>query len=199
MQHVPGDEVVRVLGQLMCREKADDVLDGGRRHKEQDDAADDFEGAIEALEGDRDPERPVERSVVILHREIVPQRPFAHVAQVTFASVDFLWTGRSSVQEVKVREGASMMHYGYGNGGDHWGLWVLMIVAMVVFWGALAWIIVTLVRQRGTPAGSVPPAPGWSSSLPSSDALRILNERLARGDIDGDEYTRRRSLIEGSG
>jgi hypothetical protein len=31
-----------------------------------------------------------------------------------------------------------MMHYGYDNGGGHWGLWVLMIVAMVVFWGALA-------------------------------------------------------------
>jgi len=91
------------------------------------------------------------------------------------------------------------MHYGYGNGGGHWGLWVLMIVAMVVFWGALAWIIVTLVRQRGTPAGSIPLAPGSSSSPPSSHALRILDERLARGDIDEDEYTRRRSLIDGSG
>jgi hypothetical protein len=25
------------------------------------------------------------------------------------------------------------MHYGYGygNGGDHWGMWILMIIAMV--------------------------------------------------------------------
>jgi putative membrane protein len=93
-----------------------------------------------------------------------------------------------------------MMYHGYGyGGGNHWGLWVLMIVAMVIFWGALAWIIVTLVRHRSTPHGSIPPTPGSSSSLPSSDALRILNERLARGDIDGDEYSRRRSLIEGSG
>jgi hypothetical protein len=36
-----------------------------------------------------------------------------------------------------------MMHY--DNDGGDWGLWVLMIVGMVVFWGALAWIIVTLV------------------------------------------------------
>jgi putative membrane protein len=92
-----------------------------------------------------------------------------------------------------------MMYHGYGNDGGHWGLWVLMIVAMVVFWGALAWIIVTLVRQRGTPPGSVPATHMPSSSLPSSDALRLLNERLARGDIDEDEYTRRRSLIEGPG
>jgi putative membrane protein len=88
-----------------------------------------------------------------------------------------------------------MMHYGYDNGGGHWGLWVLMIVAMVVFWGALAWIIVTLVRQRGGPAGSQAAPP---SGTPS-DALRILDERLARGEIEEDEYKRRRALIEGTG
>ena len=93
-----------------------------------------------------------------------------------------------------------MMYHGYGyGGGNHWGLWILMIVAMVIFWGALAWIIVTLVRHRGTPHASMPPTPGPGSSPSSSDALRILHERLARGDIDEDEYTRRRSLIEGSG
>jgi len=92
-----------------------------------------------------------------------------------------------------------MMHYGYGNGGGHWGLWLLMIVAMVVFWGALAWIIVTLVRQRGTPASSIPPTPGSGSTPPGSGAVGILNERLARREIDEDDYTRRRSLIEGSG
>ncbi len=92
-----------------------------------------------------------------------------------------------------------MMGHGYGyGGGTHWGLWVLMIVAMVIFWGALAWIIVTLVRHRGVPPGSTPPTSGPGSAQPGSDALRILDERLARGDIDEDEYTRRRSLIEGS-
>jgi len=92
------------------------------------------------------------------------------------------------------------MYHGYGyGGGGHWGMWVLVIVAMVVFWGALAWIIVTLVRHRGIPPGSHSPAPGPGSSPPNSDALRILNERLARGEIDVDEFTQRRSLIEGSG
>ncbi|HEY4929914.1 MAG TPA: SHOCT domain-containing protein [Acidimicrobiales bacterium] len=91
-----------------------------------------------------------------------------------------------------------MMHYGYGNSGDHWGLWILMIVAMVVFWGALAWIITTLVRHRGTPpvlTGPPPPA----SPPPFSGARGILDERFARGEIDEEEYTRRRTLLEGSG
>ncbi len=87
--------------------------------------------------------------------------------------------------------------YGYGN-GTHWGLWVLMIVAMIVFWGALAWIIVTLVRHRSAPTVP-PPVHGSAMPPPGPDALGILNERLARGDIDGEEYTRRRALIEGSG
>jgi putative membrane protein len=92
-----------------------------------------------------------------------------------------------------------MRYYGYGDGGGHWVVWVLMIVAMVVFWGALAWIVVTLVRHRGTPpdSGTTPPNP-WVPP-PTSDGLRILNERLARGDIDEEEYTRRRALIEGTG
>ena len=93
------------------------------------------------------------------------------------------------------------MHYAYGHGygGSHWGLWILMIVAMVVFWGALAWIIVTLVRHRGQPPGSatVPSAPTPAPHV--TDGMRILNERFARGDIEEDEYKRRRSLIEGSG
>jgi putative membrane protein len=92
-----------------------------------------------------------------------------------------------------------MRYYGYGDGGSHWVVWVLMIVAMVVFWGALAWVVVTLVRHRGTPgdSGTTPPNP--SVPPPTSDGLRILHERLARGDIDEEEYTRRRALIEGTG
>jgi putative membrane protein len=86
-----------------------------------------------------------------------------------------------------------MMHYGYYNGGGgHWGAWILVIIAMLVFWGALAWIIVTLLRQRGSHSDPrlVPP------SGTSPDALLILDERLARGEIEEEEYKRRRDLIK---
>ena len=73
-----------------------------------------------------------------------------------------------------------------------------MTVAMVVFWGALGWIIVTLLRHRGThPATS--PAPTPPGPPPSGGALGILHEHFARGEIDEEEYTRRRTLLEGSG
>ena len=91
------------------------------------------------------------------------------------------------------------MHYGYGYGGNHWGLWIIMIVGMAVFLGALAWIIVTLLRHQGSPPTNTPPPTGPTGPPPGQGALDILNDRFARGEIDEEEYTRRRSLIEGTG
>jgi putative membrane protein len=85
--------------------------------------------------------------------------------------------------------------YYYDNSGGHWGFWILMIVAMLVFWGILAWAVVTIIRHKSADHGPVAQTPAGASS----DALRILDERLARGDIDVDEYTRRRDLLKGSG
>jgi putative membrane protein len=77
----------------------------------------------------------------------------------------------------------------YGDGGIGWGGWFVMVAMMVVFWGAVAWVIVTLIRQNG--ARSEPPGAG------ASEPVRILDERFARGEIDEDEYQRRRELLRG--
>ena len=60
------------------------------------------------------------------------------------------------------------------NGEWNWGAWVGMTVMMVVFLGAVAWAISAAVRSSG------------SSSPPS--AQRIMDERLARGEITLDEH-----------
>lgn len=68
---------------------------------------------------------------------------------------------------------------------DGWGPWAqaAMIVAMVVFWAALVgagvWLARRLVRR----------------DLPSADARAILDQRLARGEIDVTEYDARCDAI----
>lgn len=66
------------------------------------------------------------------------------------------------------------MHSGYwhdGMGGNWW--W--MGVAMLVFWGSVAAVVISVLRRP--------------SARPES-AKAILAERFARGEIDADEYRR---------
>ena len=48
----------------------------------------------------------------------------------------------------------------YGDGGIGWGGWFAMVAMMIVFWGAIAWVIVTLIRHGSSeprrPAESAP-------------------------------------------
>jgi putative membrane protein len=82
------------------------------------------------------------------------------------------------------------------NTGWDRGFFALLLILIAVC--IVVWIVTTLMR----PGGHVhrhEPSPGANpSSKPSSDALRILDERFARGDIDADEYTKRRELLRGS-
>lgn len=76
----------------------------------------------------------------------------------------------------------------YWGGGVHWWGWLLGVLGMVVFWGLVVWVIwyfVTMVVHRPDAGG------------PRDDPRRILDERLARGEIDAEEYRRLRDLISG--
>jgi putative membrane protein len=66
-----------------------------------------------------------------------------------------------------------------------WG--VLIWLASVAFWVLLIVIIVALLRGR--PATSGPPAP--------RAALRVLEERYARGEIPREEFLERRAVLSG--
>ncbi len=75
---------------------------------------------------------------------------------------------------------------------DGWGpgAWIALAFVMVVFWGVVVTAIVYAVRAtRHGPTGPVAPT--------TSDARRILDERFARGEIDAEEYQRRRELLRG--
>ena len=74
---------------------------------------------------------------------------------------------------------------GYGDwndgmgGGSGW--WILMTILMVVFWGGLIWFAVTLVRRPNH----------TSKSVTRKTAHEILDKRLARGEIELDDYRQR--------
>jgi putative membrane protein len=72
-----------------------------------------------------------------------------------------------------------------------WGAWLLMSVMMVGFWGLVIAGIVVLVRYLTGSRQDGGPAPGGGQR----SAEEILAERFARGEIDQDEYTRRRQLL----
>jgi uncharacterized membrane protein len=61
--------------------------------------------------------------------------------------------------------------------------WWWTCVAMLVFWGFVAWVAVTLVRRRDEEARE------------RRDARDILEERYAQDEIDDDESRRRSGLV----
>ena len=80
-------------------------------------------------------------------------------------------------------------------GWDHgWGAgqWLAMSLMMLVFWGALISLVVWLVRSaRPEPRSHTTPP----STPPSAHAEEVLSDRFARGEIDDEEFTRRRELL----
>jgi len=63
---------------------------------------------------------------------------------------------------------------------------------MIAFWGLLIWLIYALVT--GVIGRGRQPERGEERG---DDARRILDERLARGEIDLEDYQRLRDVIEG--
>jgi putative membrane protein len=84
-----------------------------------------------------------------------------------------------------------MMGRGWNGGGWDGGAWLAMMLVMVVFWGAVITAVVLFVR--GSPRGH---RDEHSHAAPGQDpALAILNERFAKGEIDAEEYTKRRDTL----
>lgn len=87
------------------------------------------------------------------------------------------------------------MHYGDWNDGMSGGNLWWMAIMMVAFWGAFIWIAVALIhRGNHTPhlqtSGATPPP------SPRQTPQEVLAERLARGDIELDDYRLRLSALQ---
>ncbi|GGO68439.1 SHOCT domain-containing protein [Nonomuraea cavernae] len=78
------------------------------------------------------------------------------------------------------------MMWGYGT-----GYWLVMGITMILFWGLIIAGIVALVRYIG---GSRKTEGQVQGPQRPED---MLAERLARGEIDVDEYKRRLELLQG--
>ena len=96
---------------------------------------------------------------------------------------------------------------GFGFGYDG-GLGIVAIVWVIVVAAFWALIIVGLVygvrwliradrnsRLPGPPGPGTPP--GWGAGPRPDDPLEILRQRYARGEIDDEEYERRRKTLIG--
>jgi putative membrane protein len=72
----------------------------------------------------------------------------------------------------------------------HWAFWevALMWVGMITFSGLIIWVVSVLVTNARR---------GPENDLRGDDARRILDQRLARAEIDAEEYRRLRELLAG--
>ncbi|GAA0467428.1 hypothetical protein Aca07nite_71100 [Actinoplanes capillaceus] len=79
-----------------------------------------------------------------------------------------------------------MMYYGHGMGG--WGM-ALMTVSSVLFWALMIAGVVAMVYYTGRDLQRSRPV------MHGPAPQQMLAERFARGDIDEEEYKRRREIL----
>jgi putative membrane protein len=72
--------------------------------------------------------------------------------------------------------------------GMGWGGWLMMTITVVAFWALVAAVVVALIRATRSES------PRHDRH---KDALELLDERFARGEIDEEDYHHRRDLLTG--
>ena len=71
------------------------------------------------------------------------------------------------------------------NCGSSWWV-VLMVAGMVLFWGLVAWAVLLLIGGA---------TPHREEANRGDSPRQILDQRLARAEIESDEYSRLRLLL----
>ena len=90
-----------------------------------------------------------------------------------------------AILDSQFQKGMVVMMFWYGG---HWAWWQggLMWLGMIAFWGLLIWAVYAVITNLTR-------KPGTNDS--GDDPRRLLDRRLARGEIDAAEYQRLRDLI----
>jgi len=65
--------------------------------------------------------------------------------------------------------------------------WIWMTSMMIIFWGVVAVLVIALIRRTGP-----------TEAAPQDTPVETLRQRLARGEIDVDEYQHRLEALRGS-
>ena len=78
---------------------------------------------------------------------------------------------------------------GWYHGEMGWDGWIVMTLAMVIFWALVIFAVVAIFRGTKTAAGD--------GSAPE-DPMDILDQRFARGEIDEQEYHARQAILRAS-
>ncbi|MEU3995624.1 MULTISPECIES: SHOCT domain-containing protein [Streptomyces] len=79
------------------------------------------------------------------------------------------------------------MMFWYDHDVSGWG-WFAMSAGMILFWALIITVVVLLVRALNSPHEHTP-----TPTAPTPE--EILRERLARGEIDEEEYRRRLTAL----
>ncbi|MCC5813005.1 MAG: SHOCT domain-containing protein [Ectothiorhodospiraceae bacterium] len=83
-------------------------------------------------------------------------------------------------------------YHGFWHPASGWGHMLFGGLMMIIFWGGVIALIVLLIRWLGGPGDS-----RSHKEEQAPDALDILKQRYARGEIDSDEYKqKKRDLAE---
>jgi putative membrane protein len=87
---------------------------------------------------------------------------------------------------------AQMMDRGdmHDGGGGHWWWWLIGLGVLLALVAIVAVIVVNLTHQPSAPERS-----RTAPEAPRSSAEQVLADRLARGEIDADEYRQRRDAL----
>ncbi|EKE11947.1 MAG: hypothetical protein ACD_14C00061G0003 [uncultured bacterium] len=72
------------------------------------------------------------------------------------------------------------MMYGFGFG------WIFMLI----FWGVIIWAIFTLVKYFTEKNGY-----GYGNRNKDDEAMRILKERYAKGEINKEEFEEKKNVL----